>query len=166
VTTNYPLAPEEMCDAEYHPALLAARQRMFRYDRDRERREHRALINRLSRIGLSDRDIAERVGMSDRQVLRIRHMQAAAENRPLLPNPPLITDSRCRELERTAGLVLRLATLLRDEDPVLVNHTLKQLPRTKLEELATVALAAIPLDSTVGELFAWVTDLATEEVAS
>jgi hypothetical protein len=52
-----------------------------------------------------------------------------------------------------------LACRLRDEDPQLVWEALELLDRSDLQELAVTALAALPVDSEISELFGWVEGL-------
>lgn len=60
---------------------------------------------------------------------------------------------------RRAGIVCQLAAQLRDEDPALVHHYIGVQSRDELERLLVVALAAIPTDRTLLEVFEWVTEL-------
>lgn len=60
---------------------------------------------------------------------------------------------------RRAGIVCQLAAQLRDQDPALVHHYIGVQSRDELERLLVVALAAIPTDRTLLEVFDWVTEL-------
>lgn len=60
---------------------------------------------------------------------------------------------------RRAGIVCQLAAQLRDQDPTLIHSYLAVQPRPELERLLTVALAAIPTDKTLLDIFDWVTQL-------
>lgn len=119
----------------------------------------RARIHRLARDGLSSQEIADLLGMSQRQVSRARSLDVP-DNVVLLPTAAQdITDERCEDLERVAGVVLDLACRIRDENPVVISEALWSLPHWDLVELAIAAIAAIDIDSTKAELFSWVTDL-------
>lgn len=58
-----------------------------------------------------------------------------------------------------AKLVANLAYQVKDEDPAIVWHYLTSLPGSELQRLAMVALAAVPVDQSVAEMFSWVKDL-------
>ncbi|AHY26957.1 hypothetical protein SEA_NAIRB_41 [Mycobacterium phage Nairb] len=58
-----------------------------------------------------------------------------------------------------AQLVVSLAGQLADEDPHLTWDYLTALPAVEVQRLLVVALAAIPTDRTLNELFAWVANL-------
>lgn len=64
-----------------------------------------------------------------------------------------------RDHERRVDLVTHLAWRLKDEDPQDVWKYLAVLDAAELQRLLMLALAAIPVDRTVDELFAWVYDL-------
>lgn len=119
----------------------------------------RARIHRLARDGLSSQEIAEMLGMSQRQVSRARNL-AVPDNVIHLPTAPeQITDERAAELEAVAGVVLDMACRIRDENPTIVSEALWSLPHWDLVEFAIAAIAAIDIDSTKNELYSWVTDL-------
>lgn len=58
-----------------------------------------------------------------------------------------------------AHIVANLAAGVQDEDPSVAWDYLSSLPANELRRLMMLALAAIPIDQTVAEMFAWVTDL-------
>jgi hypothetical protein len=58
-----------------------------------------------------------------------------------------------------AHIVANLAAGVQDEDPTVVWDYLTALPANELQRLMMLALAAIPIDQTVAEMFAWVTEL-------
>lgn len=144
--------------AELHPALRAARSELQHYETNRDLYERRDRIHHLAAIGLSDPEIAERVGVVDRTV--IRHRQAPpSPQRPRLYDGAGVSDERAQQLEDTADLALHLAAILRDEDPTVVWGSLIRLGHRQLQELAVIALSAIPVDMSRDELLAWVNDL-------
>lgn len=65
-----------------------------------------------------------------------------------------------------AKLVANLASQVQDFDPAIVWSYLTALPGSELQRLMMVALAAIPLDKTVDEMFSWVTALPAARVVS
>ncbi|OBK22528.1 hypothetical protein [Mycobacterium asiaticum] len=152
------LPAEYQHPAEHHPALRGARNALRHFDTDRDLHERRDRVHHLTRIGLSDDQIAARLDITDRTVVRHRGKPPAPQ-RPRLYDGARVTDERARQLEDTADFALHLATVLRDEDPTVVWGSLCRLDRRQLQELAAVALAAIPVDMTRDELLAWVNQL-------
>jgi hypothetical protein len=63
------------------------------------------------------------------------------------------------DYEDRAKLVTDLAQQLQDYDPGTVYEYLTALPAAEVQRLLMVALAAIPLDVTLNELFRWVRQL-------
>lgn len=64
-----------------------------------------------------------------------------------------------RDHERRVDLVTHLAWRLKDEDPQDVWNYLTVLSADEKQRLLMLALAAVPVDRTVDELFEWVFDL-------
>lgn len=64
-----------------------------------------------------------------------------------------------RAYTQRARTVTTLAAQLRDLDPQLVYDYLNAQTRHELIQLAAVAIAAIPTDHCLTDVFAWVTDL-------
>lgn len=58
-----------------------------------------------------------------------------------------------------AHLVSKLAWRIKDEDPQRVWNYLTVLPPEELQRMLVLALAAVPVDQTVEDMFAWVCDL-------
>lgn len=58
-----------------------------------------------------------------------------------------------------AVLVGNLAAQLRDEDPAVVWDYLETLSGWELQRIAMIALAAVPVESPISEIFDWVTEL-------
>ncbi|OBJ65951.1 hypothetical protein [Mycobacterium asiaticum] len=139
-----------------HPVIGESRRELARYDRHREIREQHERVRHLALVGCSEVDSADRLGVCDRTIHRIRHRAEPDDYRPPLPEP---TDERAEQLEGTAELALHLSFLLRDEDPNLVWEVLGRLDRRRLQELTVIALAAIPLDMSRDELYSWVEQL-------
>lgn len=141
-----------------HPVIGESRRELARYDRHREIREQQAQVRHLALVGSSEVDTSIRLGVCDRTVHRIRHRDELNDYRPPLPEPA-VSDQRAEQLEGTAEFALHLAFLLRDEDPNLVWEVLSRLDRQQLQELAVIALAAVPINATREELYAWVEQL-------
>lgn len=142
-----------------NPLILAVRdaERDYsRFDRHRDRERLRRKVTHLDKAGHSSAEIAVNVGMDASQVRRITRGAVDPTHRPDPVNPPDMSDGHCRQLERTADMVLELACRLRDEDPQIIWDTLRNLGRGDLQELAVIALAAIPVDKPKTEVFAWV----------
>lgn len=152
------LATDKQHPAEKHPALRGARRELARFDSNRDRYERRDRVHHLTRIGMSADEIAPIIGVTDRTVDRHR-AKPATPQRPRLYDGAAVSDERAEDLEDGADLTLHLAAVLREEDPCLVWSTLTRLSRRKLQELAVIALAAIPVDMTQAELLAWVNAL-------
>lgn len=144
--------------AELHPALRESRRELEHFDRHRDRYERRDRVKHLTRIGMDADDIAQAIGISDQTVQRDRGRPPAPQ-RPRLYNAALASDERVRELEDTADLAIRLAAILRDEDPCITWGALTRLSARQLKELAVIALAAIPVKLTRDELLEWVEPL-------
>ncbi|AVJ50257.1 hypothetical protein I5J36_gp40 [Mycobacterium phage Mendokysei] len=70
-----------------------------------------------------------------------------------------VTGTRDEDHVARAHLVVALAGQLADEDPQLTWDYLTALPAVEVQRLLVVALAAIPTDRTIYELFAWVLNL-------
>lgn len=65
-----------------------------------------------------------------------------------------------------AKLVANLASQVQDADPRIVWTYLTALPGNELQRLMMVALAALPVDQTVAEMWAWVTELPAARVGA
>lgn len=62
-----------------------------------------------------------------------------------------------------AHIVANLAADVQDSDPAVVWQWLTALPADELQRLMMIALAAVPVEQTVAEMFAWVTELPAAE---
>ena len=60
---------------------------------------------------------------------------------------------------REAQVIADLANQVQDEDPAIVWEVLTSMPADELQRLLVFALAAIPTDQTVDQMFAWVRQL-------
>jgi hypothetical protein len=58
-----------------------------------------------------------------------------------------------------AHLVTDLAAQVQDADPSIAWDYLTALPAAELQRLTMIALAGIPVDQTVSDIFGWVTEL-------
>ena len=125
---------------------------------DREKADLRAEIVRLTAAGVSSKNIAVLTGLSDRHVVRIRNGHMVAQTPPTRYEFDR-SEERATHLEKVARSAMDLACRLRDEDPQLVWEALELLGRNDLQELAVTALAALPVDSEISELFGWVEGL-------
>lgn len=85
---------------------------------------------------------------------------------PLSEQRVPITGDSPSEYASRAKLVANLACQVQDEDPERVWHYLTSLPATELQRLAMVALAAVPVEQTVADMFSWVTDLPAAKAVS
>jgi hypothetical protein len=100
---------------------------------------------------MSALSIATLLGISDRQVQRIRGAEEPAQKFYQFDT----SDQRARELERTANAVIDLACRMKDEDPQLVFKAIELMDEDALRELLMVALAGIPIHMTAEQLFGW-----------
>lgn len=71
---------------------------------------------------------------------------------------PIIGDTPAAYVSR-AHLVTDLAAQVQDCDPATVWEYLTALPAAELQRLTMIALAAVPIDQSVPEIFSWVTEL-------
>jgi hypothetical protein len=138
-------------------AVSTAEKDYRKFDFHRERNDIIDEVHRLTNAGVSAVAIAGIVGMSDRQVQRLRTVEPVPKRWYRYDR----SEIRSERLERTADAALDLACRLRDEDPQLVFRSIELLDRQALQELAMVLLAAVPLDRSKDEIFGWV-----EEVTS
>ena len=131
-------------------AVANAEKDYRRFDSDRNTSIEE--VHRLTRAGVSAKAIATLVGLSDRQVQRIRGVEEPTKNWYTFDR----SEIRSERLERTAAAALDLACRIRDEDPQLVFRSLDLMERHTLMELTMILLAAFPIDLTVDEIFDWV----------
>ena len=137
---------------EVRNAIKEGRKEYRRFDWNRDREETIAEIHRLTEAGVSAATIGRLIGMSDRNVQRIRSKYSTEPARASFDRSP----ARAQQLDRTADAVLDLACMLRDEDPQLIWDILCRLERQPLQEMAVIALAAIAVDRPKTELFEWI----------
>lgn len=121
---------------------------------DWERQELFDEILRLTDAGVSAKAIAVLVGMSDRQVVRIRNNQVQ-QPRQSMSYEFDCSEIRAKHLDKVADSAIDVACRIRDEDPQLIYDALARMHKHDLIELAMVALAAMPVDQTKTEIFAW-----------
>ena len=144
------------------PVDEVAIQRAIRGDKSVVLDPHEYLIavHRMAAQGVSIIETADRLGITERRVNRMRQ-------RPLPPAevvPPVSLPSP-DVLDGLAEGAVDLVSKVRDTDPVEVWQKLSGLDRDRLQAL-TVALAAlVPDDRTAAELFAW-SDRLVDEVAA
>lgn len=138
-------------------AVADAEKDYRRFDTNRERLEQVDEIHRLTKAGVSATAIAVIVGMSDRNVQRIRGELPAPKRWYRFER----SERRAAKLEQTVEAALDLACRIRDEDPQLVFRSLELLDRQALQELTMILLAALPLDRTKEDLLGWVQEVAS-----
>lgn len=114
-------------------------------------------VHRLTEAGVSAKAIGVIVGMSDRNVQRLRGEKL--DRKPVRIPEPDLSDRHAAALEETVDVVIDLAAHLRDHHPQLVWDTLTNLDRQQLQELAVICLAGLPLNSTKTDMFGWVLEL-------
>lgn len=136
-------------------ALKEARTGLSRFN-SFERDDRVAEVHRLTQAGVSAGTIATLVGLSMRQVQRMRG-EEPRETQPV--TEPDLSEERAEQVERLVNDALNLACALRDEHPQLVWDTLSRLDRTVLQELAVIALAGIPIESKKSDVYGWVLEL-------
>lgn len=142
-----------------HPLAIAVRdadRKYSRFDRHRDRETLRRIVTQLAAQGFTNAEIAPHVGLQTKQVNHITSGRINTSHKPAPVNPRDYSDRHCRQLEHTATIAIDLACRLRDEDPQIVWDALTALNRRHLQELAVIALAAIPVNTTKNEIFAWV----------
>jgi len=139
-------------------AILEADRTYSRFNLNRDRLNTMLEVRRLAATGLEQKNIAASVGVTAGQVRRILSGQAPEPKAVSIPAYDL-SDRHAKQLEHTADIALGLACRLRDEHPQLTWDALNNLDHVDLMKLAVILLAAIPIDRTKSELFAWVYDL-------
>jgi hypothetical protein len=85
---------------------------------------------------------------------------------PLSLQHTVITGDSPTAYVSRARLVANLAEQVQDFDPAIVWTYLDALPVNELRRLAMIALAAIPVDQTVEQMFGWVTELPAAKVVA
>lgn len=133
-------------------AVRKAERAYRRFDSGRDRTELLGEVHRLTKAGVSASTIARVVGMSDRQIQRLRATTAEQQEWFKFDQ----SQRRQAKLEATALAALELACRLRDEDPQLVWMSLEAMERQAMQELTMILLAAAPVDRTVDQIFDWV----------
>jgi hypothetical protein len=139
---------------------MNANQAIKRVDRDWELYDQDRVdtldeIRRLTNVGVSADAIAVLTGLSQRQVVRIRGGKVNEARQPRRYRFDH-TPGRAAHMERLADTAMDLAVRLRDEDPARVWDALQRLEPDQVRELTMVALAGMPVDTPVSELFGWV----------
>ena len=81
------------------------------------------------------------------------------DNCPMTNQYELIDGLTDRDHEKRAKVIADLANQVQDEDPAIVWEVLTSMPADELQRLLVFALAAIPTDQTVDQMFAWVRQL-------
>lgn len=142
------------------PALDETRRALEHFDNNRELYERRRRVQLLAGMGMTNEEVACETGIPRKHV-SYHKSKPPPPQRPRLYDANAVSDERAQQLEQRADDTLRLAAVLRDEDPTLVWGTLIRLDRRQLQELTMIALAAIPIDATRRELLGWVADLTT-----
>jgi hypothetical protein len=77
-----------------------------------------------------------------------------------------VTGHSDRDYETRAWTVLDLAQQVADRDPQLVWTYLTATPADELQRLLMIALAAVPVDRPIAEVFRWVYELPAARKAS
>ena len=94
-------------------------------------------------------------------------VKAGTEYCPMSKQRVPITGSTPTAYVSRAHLIGDLATQIRDVDPALVWTYVQHIPADELRRLLMLTLAAIPVDQTVEEMFAWVCELpAAKEISA
>jgi hypothetical protein len=136
------------------PQAVANAEKEYR-SRESERAANINEVHRLTAAGVSAMAISTLLGMSERNVQRLRGETVPTQGWYRFDTSP----RRQSKLERTADTVLDLACRIRDEDPELTYRALENLATPDLLEVAMIALAAIPVEATKDELFGWAEQL-------
>lgn len=133
-------------------AVTEAEADIYQYDRDVDRYQLAAAVQRMTRTGSSASELGHHFRKSSRSIHRIRLVEV-----PEIPaHNPHVSDERAAELEATVKAAVDLSCRLRDENPRITWDALSKLDRQRLQELAVVLLAAVPIDRSITEMFAWV----------
>lgn len=112
-------------------------------------------VQRMAKLGMTDRAIAEQIGHTERNVTRLRLGEVAEPPQPMWYRFDYSTH-RAATLLTTAMTACELAHRLREDDPQLTYDALRRLTWQELLELTMVCLAGLPIDQTLTEIFGWV----------
>lgn len=150
----------------HHAAFKHAQNHYRRFDQHRDNAIRQNIIGVMAHRGATAVEISETIDMSATHIKRVMRGDSVLP----MPEPiaaPDLSKAHCAELESAATTALRMAAMLRDDDPRIVWDALGALTRRQLQEYAVILLAAIPVDRTKSELLGWVENLAadTTEVA-
>lgn len=101
------------------------------------------------------------VRVDNNGLIRTHATEAGARNNtcPMAGEHVPITGHSDADYIARAHLVSKLAWRIKDEDPQRVWNYLTVLSSEELQRLLVLALAAVPVDQTVEEMFGWVCDL-------
>lgn len=110
---------------------------------------------KLAHCPRCDRDVSTTNNRYQRHTVRYNSGDVCRMSSQHVP----ITGHSPTEYLARAYLVGDLAEQVQDRDPSLVFDYLTVLPPAEIQRLLMLALAAIPVDQTVEEMFAWVCDL-------
>lgn len=149
-----------------HPLTIAVRdadRSYYRFDKHRDRESLRRTVIELAAGGLSTSEIAPHVKLLPKQISHIISGRFNPDHKPEPVAPRDYSHTHCTALERTADHALDLACRLRDEDPQIIWDALTGLGRRDLQELAVVLLAALPIDKSKADIFAWVYQIGGDE---
>lgn len=83
----------------------------------------------------------------------------SGERCPMTDQRVVVTGLSEWDFELRAKLVADLAEQVQDADPQVVWTYLTALSAVEVQRLLVIALAAVPVDQTVGQMFAWVSSL-------
>ena len=85
---------------------------------------------------------------------------------PLSELREVVTGHTHYDDERRAKVIAELAEIVQDADPSVAWIYLTCLPAEELQRMLMFALAAIPVDKTVDDIWAWITELPVAQVVT
>lgn len=88
-----------------------------------------------------------------------RHHNTAGDYCLLADLPAPANGTTPDDYQRRATIVTHLAALLRDQDPAHIHAWLHTQPRHELVRLMVVALAAIPIQQRLTDIYQWIYQL-------
>lgn len=109
----------------------------------------------------------ERTVSTDNQRF-VRHatVKGASDYCPMSRQHIPITGDTAADFLARAYLLGDLAQQVQDRDITVVWTVLEHMPKEELQRMLQLALAALPIEQTVEELFAWVCELPVAKAAS
>lgn len=106
------------------------------------------------------------VSTDNKRIVRHATVQDGTDYCPMSRQHVPITGNTAADYLSRAYLIGDLAQQIQDRDVAVVWTVLENMPKPELQRMLQLALAAIPIDQTVDEMFGWVCDLPVAKAVS